>query len=66
MLEQQRPRFDPLMFTPAALRQEAIAVHARLAAVQVFMQRQRASTAVRQSEAPALLDGRGAQAGTTS
>ena len=65
-MERNLPRFDPLMFTPDALRQEAIAVHARLEALQAFMKRQQASTAVRQSESPALLDGRGAQASTKS
>lgn len=46
MMKQKLPRFDPLMFTPDAVRQEAIAVHARLEAVQAFMQRQRAIIAM--------------------
>jgi hypothetical protein len=66
MMEQKLPRFDPMMFTPDAVRQEAIAVHARLEAVQAFMQRQRAITATRQSESPALRDGRGMPDGPAS
>jgi len=66
MMEQKLPWFDPSMSTPDALRQEAIAVHARLEALQAFMKRQRAITAVRQSESPAVLDDRVVQAVTKS
>jgi hypothetical protein len=65
-MEQKLPQFDPMLSTPDMLRQEAIAVHARLEALQAFMKRQRAITAERQRESPLVLDGRGAQAGTKS
>ena len=61
-MQQHLPQLDPILSPHDALRQEAIAVHARLQAVQAFMARQRARTVVCQRESSAVGDGGGAQA----
>jgi hypothetical protein len=60
-MEQKLDQSDQMMFSPDRLRQEALAVHARLKALQDFMRRQRAATAVHQYEASTEPDPYGEQ-----
>jgi hypothetical protein len=65
-MKQKQPQLDPMISTAELLRQEAIAVHARLEALQAFMRRQRENTPVRWSEPAAVLECRVEQSSSSS